>query len=140
MAAVPVYATVDALAQWMDQDLPANGRAFLRSASIAVREYTATAWYSVDGTGLPTAPDIAQTFSDATCAQAAFLIGVGYDPLTGLLADGVESEAGVGSARVVYADGAVASARIYAAIHGLCSEARRIITLSGIVNGAPWIV
>lgn len=135
----PVYATVDDFAQWMDADLPANGRAFLRSASIAVRDYTATAWYSVNTDGTPSDATFAATFRDATCAQAAFLVGVGYDPLSGTVAP-VESDAGVGSARVNYADGALAAARIYAGVHGLCPEARKLIAQGGVPVGVPWVV
>lgn len=137
--ATPVYATVDDFAQWIDADLPANARALLRTASLAVREHTATAWYDANTDGSPKDTAIAAVFRDATCAQAAFLIGVGYDPLSGLVA-GVETEAGIGSARVAYADGAAAAARVYAGVYGLCDEAKRIVAQGSIITNVPWIV
>lgn len=137
--ATPVYATVDDFAQWIDADLPANARALLRTASFGVREFTATAWYDANTDGSPKDTAIAAVFRDATCAQAAFLLGVGYDPLSGLVS-GVETEAGVGSARVTYADALNAVERVYSGAYGLCAEARRIIAQGGIITNVPWIV
>lgn len=136
----PIYATVDAFAEWIDTDLPANARALLRTASMAVREATEAAWYDTDpATWMPTDASVAQAFSDATCCQAAFLNATGYDPFAGFESS-VEVAVGVGSAKVQYADAADAAAARQAAIYGLCPEAWRILRQARIYYNSPWVV
>ena len=138
-----VYAQPDDLAAWMEADAPANATRLLRTASLAVREATETAFYAVDSvTGLPTDATLLQAFNDATCSHAAALYTFSIDPLAGgtLESGMVESAVGIGTARITYADATAALEAQGELVNGICLEASRILRQSGIVLGIPWVV
>jgi hypothetical protein len=139
-----VYATPTDLTAWMAPTvIPANATQLLRTASLAIREATETAFYAADPTtGLPTDTVLLQAFNDATCAHAAALYTFSIDPLAGgtLESGVVESSVGIGTARITYADAAAALAAKGELVNGICLEASRILRQAGIVLGVPWIV
>lgn len=138
----PVYATVDDLAQYMDADLPANGKAYLRVASNRVREYTETSWYATDpATGLPTDQGYIDAFNEATCAHAAAMITLGIDPFAGgAESAGVEESVGLGTAKVTYADAADVVALRRHVLYYLAPEAVRVIANARIAVNVPWVL
>lgn len=70
---MPVYATPQELAAWLDLDEPPAGASqALRDASLAVDMLLVGAVYAVDGEEQPTDPKVIAALRDATCAQAAF--------------------------------------------------------------------
>lgn len=131
----PAYATLDDLAQWVDDDLPTTSPAILRSAAYAVADEVALAVYSTDpSTGLPTDPALIAAFRDATCAQAAWLITNDIDAFSGGATARLEDSVAIGSARVNYADAADAAAARRRGLDGLCPEACRILAHAGLTN------
>lgn len=136
-----IYASSTDLAAWTGTAAPANAAGLLRSASLAVREGTELCFYATDTTGMPTDATVLQAFNDATCAQAAWLAAVDVDPNRGgVLEEGVESSAGIASARITYADAPAAAEAKQRALTGLCPDAQRILRNAGLYATAPWIV
>ncbi len=138
-------ATLDDLAAWLDDDLPVNAPAYLRSASAAVYDFTSVAVYRTDpATGLPLDAGLAGTFRDATCAQAAWLITADIDPNGGGTDAPEPMSVSLGSAAINYGAAANESAAArQAALGGLCQDARRIIQQAGlnrvILETPSWI-
>jgi hypothetical protein len=142
--AVLIYATTADLATWTQQAAPANAVQLLRSASLLVREATASAYYQVDANKLPTDTDILEAFKDATCAQAAFWAANGIDPNAPLAQQGVLNQKAIGSARLGYDTAGAGSlaawqAKVEAA-RELCDEARRCLQIQKLQVTGPWIV
>lgn len=138
-----VYATDADLTAWMAPTaLPANSAQLLRTASFAVREFTETAYYACDTTGMPTDPVQLQAFKDATCAQAAAMASFQVDPLAGGVLESslVESAVGIGTAKISYGDAAAAVQGQLQLLNGLVLEAARILRQAGLVVTAPWVV
>ena len=140
-----VYAVPDDLAAWTGSAAPANATPLLRSASLLVRDATASAFYAADTTGLPTDPGTLQAFKDATCAQAAFWAANGIDPAAGALPTaGVLRGKKLGSASLDYDTAAAASQAVLQArmdsVEGLVPEAVRILRGAGVNTYGPWIV
>lgn len=70
---MPVYATPQELAAWLELDEPPAGASqALRDASLAVDMLLVGAVYAVDDEEQPTDPKVIAALRDATCAQAAF--------------------------------------------------------------------
>lgn len=70
---MPVYATPQELAAWLELDEPPAGASqALRDASLAVDMLLVGAVYAVDSEEQPTDPAVVAALRDATCAQAAF--------------------------------------------------------------------
>lgn len=138
---MPVYADASDLFTWLDGiGLPDNAPQYLRACSLQVQSETKTAFYQVDGYGLPTNPVFLAGFRDATCAQAQAWIAAGLDPSGVFLGGDVEQSVGVGSARVTYGDDQAAIAQKQALLMGLCPQARLIIESTGIQLNKPWMV
>ena len=140
-----VYAVPDDLAAWTGSAAPANATPLLRSASLLVRDATASAFYATDATGLPTDPGTLQAFKDATCAQAAFWAANGIDPAAGALPTaGVLRGKKLGSASLDYDTAAAASQAVLQArmdsVEALVPEAVRILRGAGVNTYGPWIV
>ena len=140
-----VYAVPDDLAAWTGSAAPANATPLLRSASLLVRDATASAFYAADTTGLPTDPTTLQAFKDATCAQAAFWAANGIDPAAGALPTaGVLRGKKLGSASLDYDTAAAASQAVLQArmdsVEALVPEAVRILRGAGVNTYGPWIV
>lgn len=140
-----VYAVPDDLAAWTGSAAPANATPLLRSASLLVRDATASAFYAADTTGLPTDPATLQAFKDATCAQAAFWAANGIDPAAGALPTaGVLRGKKLGSASLDYDTAAAASQAVLQArmdsVEALVPEAVRILRGAGVNTYGPWIV
>lgn len=137
-----VYATADDLAAWTGEDPPSNAQQLLRTASLAIRDVTKTAFYATDDTGLPTDPVIVQAFKDACCAHAAALAAFDYDPATGGVYEAGMVEGGVkiGSASITAGDAAAAIDGAQQLLHGLAPEAMRVLRLEMRWNLAPWVV
>jgi hypothetical protein len=124
------YATTAQLAVWTGAAAPTNAAALLRSASLLVRRATLTAIYDVDAQGMPTAPDVAAAFRDATCTQAATWASLGIDPAKGA-ADTLPVSKSLGSASITYATHGVTTGRADAAVQ-LAQEARLILAEAGL--------
>lgn len=138
-----VYAAASDYAVWTGVDAPSNISSVLRSASLAVREATELYYYQVDGTGLPSDATVKQAFNDATCAQAAALVALDYDPTTGgTITATVEQSTQLGTAHITMAAADVqAAAEAKArAITGLVPEAQRILRNAGLQVNTPWLV
>lgn len=136
-----VYATQADYTAWTGATAPANIAPLLRTASMAVHEATLTAYYAVDGTGMPTDATVLQAFNDATCAQASALATAGIDPLAGgVMKASTASQKAVGSARIDYADASAAAASRAALLDGLCDEAQRILQQARVMTTAVWVV
>lgn len=70
---MPVYATEEQLAEWLDvNEPPAGAGRALQDASLDVDTLLIGAVYSVDEQGAPTAQTVIDALRDATCAQATF--------------------------------------------------------------------
>lgn len=70
---MPVYATPQELADWLELDEPPAGASqALRDASLTVDMLLVGAVYAVDDEEQPTDPKVIAALRDATCAQAAF--------------------------------------------------------------------
>jgi hypothetical protein len=134
-----VYATPTDLAAWTGTAAPANATTLLRVASGLVRRDTLTAWYTVDETGAPTDEDVAQAFSDATCAQAATWAALGIDPtLAGLdtgAAGRVVASKALGPANISYAGADDTAARRARVASELTDEAAGILADVGLLRG-----
>ena len=140
-----VYAAPGDLAAWTGSAAPANATQLLRSASLLVRDATASAFYAADATGLPTDPGTLQAFKDATTAQAAFWAANGIDPAAGALPSaGVLRGKKIGSASLDYDTSATVSAAVLQArldsVESLVPEAVRILRGAGVNTYGPWIV
>lgn len=137
-----IYATTADLTAWMQPtSIPTNATQLLRTASMAVREATESAFYAADTTGMPTDPVILQAFKDATCAQAAALATQDINPLAGgALLDGVESSVGLLSGRITYAGTDQVLSGKKQVIGGLVREAYLILRQAGIILNTPWVV
>jgi hypothetical protein len=94
-----VYATPDELTTFLGEAAPDNADRLLRGASGLVRSATRAALYDVTSTGMPSDPDIAEAFRDATCAQAAEWISSGVNPAAGT-SPGTPKASGIGGANV----------------------------------------
>jgi hypothetical protein len=140
-----VYATSGDLAAWTGTTAPANATSLLRSASLLVRDATASAFYAADTTGLPTDTATLQAFNDATCAQAAYWAANGIDPAAGALPTaGVLRGKKIGSASLDYDTAAAVNPAVLAArmdsVENLVPEAARILRAAGVNTYGPWIV
>ncbi|MFJ9558278.1 hypothetical protein ACIRPH_31110 [Nocardiopsis sp. NPDC101807] len=70
---MPVYATPQELAAWLEVDEPPAGASqALRDASLAIDGLLIGAVYETDADGRPTEQHVIDALRDATCAQAAF--------------------------------------------------------------------
>jgi hypothetical protein len=112
-------------APWSVSDLPANADRLLVRASQMVRGTTRTAIYAVDDTGMPTDPDVAAAFRDATCAQVSAWIAAGIDDPTAVLAGsaGVVASKSLGPRSISYAGADAVAAERARIAAGLTDEA-----------------
>lgn len=139
------YATPDDMASWTGNVAPVNATQLLRSASLLVRRFTETAFYTTDTTGQPTDAGILGAFKDATTAQAAFWASSNIDPAAaGFVTAGVLRTKRIGSASLEYdtnAQGSVTAfnARRAAALE-LCTEAVEILQQAALFTNGPWII
>jgi hypothetical protein len=68
------YATVAEFADFLDPDpVPANAARLLANASRKLDQVLIGAIYTTDSDGLPTDPDLAEVFREATCLQAQYV-------------------------------------------------------------------
>lgn len=131
-----IYATSDDLAAWTGAAAPSNAAALLRSASLLVREASATALYDVDGDGYPTDTDVAQVMQDATCAHAAALDAAGVDPAAAGTDAGVASTS-LGGASITYAGASDAAVSRLSLTYRLAPEAARILHNEQLLAAPP---
>lgn len=104
-----VYATPEQLTTFLGAPAPANAAKLLRAASALVRSATRTAIYTVTATGIPSDPDVAEAFRDATCAQAEAWITLGIDPTAGPAGvGGTPQSSSIGGASINYGPRAAA--------------------------------
>jgi hypothetical protein len=136
----PMLAQPDDLAAWMgDTPAPANATVLLREASRMVLEATSTAYYDTDTNGLATDTVTATALQQATCIQAAAWNAIGYDPLTGgVQVTAVKVAKGIGSARIQYADAAMAAQARSDAINGLVPAAVQVLELNNLLTPRVW--
>lgn len=100
-----VYATVADLTAVLGEATPDDATAtrMLRTASGLVRRATRAALYNTTATGLPSDPDVAEAFRDATTAQVQAWVTLGVDPLGGPAAvTGTPQSSSIGPASVNY--------------------------------------
>lgn len=145
---VLIYATIDDLEAWTQDDVPDNAPLQLRSASILVRQATRCDYYNVDSAGKPSDPIVLQAFNDATCCQVASWIKAGIDPTGSVAAvigttGALVSSSGIGSGTVTYDSSAVTSAANVAAlqdaVQSINPEAAQILQDAGLCQTGPWI-
>ena len=139
-----IYATTTDLTAWTGATAPTNATQLLRRASALVRKATATAFYAVDTTGLPTDTVTLQAFKDATTAQANFWAVNNIDPASGgLTQSGILSSKKIGSASLTYDTVGTGSVTAYqaraAATSDLCEEAFDILQGAGVNLINPWV-
>jgi hypothetical protein len=129
------------LAAWTGTAAPPNAVPLLRSATTLVLSATKGAYYAVDPlTGLATDPVVAKVLQDVTCIQAAAWAALGVDPLTGgVTVEGVESQTGIGSARITYADASQASAAKAASLTDLVPEAKMRLSQNNLLATNVWV-
>lgn len=129
------------LAAWTGAEAPANAVPLLRSATTLVLAATKGAYYAVDpATGLATDTAVAKVLKDVTCIQAAAWASLGVDPLTGgVVVEGVESQVGIGSGRVSYADAAHAAAAKTSALTDLVPEAQMKLSQNNLLSSNVWV-
>lgn len=125
--------------------IPDNLTLLLTAAALAVREYTMTLFYQTDpNTGLPSDGGLANTFRDATCAQAAALDANGIDPAMGGAYDPAMTASKSISGASMSSSGAdqQATAMLRRQIAtGLCPQSIRILRLGGAMTlTSPWRV
>lgn len=72
-----VYATPDQYETWSGKPAPDDIGARLARASGVVQRATRTAVYDVTPAGLPSDPDVADAFREATCEQVAYWLTTG---------------------------------------------------------------
>jgi hypothetical protein len=133
------YATPADLSTWTGTTAPENVVGLLRSASTLVEQATRNALYPTDSQGLPSLPEQATVFRDATCAQAAYWAANDLDPAAGTLAVEsvrVASSKSIKGASVSYdaADTAKAKQARVDALTRLCGEAYGILDNAGLVS------
>lgn len=131
-----VYATSDDLATFTGNPAPDNAARLLKGASALVRTATRAALYDVTSTGLPSDPDIAEAFRDATCAQAAEWIDKGVDPASGT-APGVPQSSGIGGATVNW--GAPGGLTPEQTLHQLVPDALWYLEAAGLLSGTVQV-
>lgn len=139
-----VYADVDDLEGWVQDDVPDNADLLIRSASLLVRRATAGDYYDVDVAGKPSDVDLLQAFNDAVCAQVASWVALGIDPAAG--AGGAVTAAVASSSllsgSVTYNTSATTSTPIVAAriaaATALCDESIQILQQAGAAASAVW--
>ncbi|QOT15881.1 hypothetical protein [Paenarthrobacter sp. YJN-5] len=134
---VLVYADATALTAWTGGPPPANATQLLRSASMLITSATVAAVYGVDDAGLPSDAAVLEAFRDATCAQVAYWVAAGVDPVAG----GISTTAPVrakklGSGSFEYDTAVSGSVNAFqakrAAAITLCAEAFMILHQAGI--------
>jgi hypothetical protein len=136
------YATTADLSDFTDtpeEDLPAKHERWLTLASALVRDATRTAVYDTEPSGAPSDSDVADAFTNATCAQVAAWMDLGVDPTTGPggVDPGVVESSGIGGATVKWSSSAQATAKA-ATVDELVPEAmlylvdlERVVTVWG---------
>lgn len=139
------YATPDDMAAWTGGVAPVNATQLLRSASLLVRRFTETAFYTTDTTGLPTDAGILQSFKDATTAQAAFWAASNIDPASaGFATSGILSSKKIGSASLTYDVAGAGSVQAFnerrRMASSLCDEAVNILQQAALFTNGPWII
>lgn len=136
-----IYATPEQLRDFMHgegstQEPPADAQLLLRKASQLVAEATRGATYTVTSDDLPSDPDVARAFREATCSQAEAWSINGITP--GSLASRPQRVASksLGGASVSYeSDGAAtAAANALASGEELVGDARRILSDAGLIS------
>lgn len=131
-----VYATADDLTEFLGTAAPDNADRLLKGASALVRRETRAALYDVTSTGLPSDPDIAEAFRDATCAQAAEWIDNGADPAAGT-SPGVPQSSGIGGATVNW--GAPGGLTPEQTLHQLIPDALEYLDAAGLLSGTVQV-
>jgi hypothetical protein len=143
---VLTYATIDDLEAWVQADVPDNADLLIRSASMLVRRATASSYYDADTAGKPSDVDIAQAFSDATCAQVACWIALDINPAGGAAGavgvTGAVTRSQLLSGEVMYDTAAQTGAAVVAAkmatVDDLCSESVEILRQAELLGSGVW--
>ena len=138
-----MLASLDQFTAWCTKwgvTAPTNPAALLLAVTPLVLDATSGSYYDTDlTTGLATDPIIAAALADATCIQAVAWSTLGIDPLTGGVATtGVRTTAGIGSARIGYADAAQAADARASATSGLVPAAVMRLRQVNLFETEPW--
>jgi hypothetical protein len=121
------YATTADLANWLNDNPPANGLQLLRSASLRVARACMRDPY------IDTPTDVeAPVLRDATTAQAAAWMALGVDPNAAGLDTKVVTESKIGTADVKY--DTIPAADVQQAVVELAPEAAEILTAAGLIS------
>jgi hypothetical protein len=124
--------------------IPDNLTLLLTAAALAVREYTMTLFYQTDpNTGLPSDGGLADTFRDATCAQAAAMDALGIDPaMGGASQPNTAASKSISGASITYSSSEQQAAALLRqqVATGLAPAAVRILRAAGMPLNTPWRV
>jgi hypothetical protein len=124
-----VYATSADYQTYSGQTPPADiDRLLARASELLDSEVVKAAWYDTDDAGLPTNVDVAEAFSEATCAQVEFWGAVGEQvdtsgPIQGVTLGGLSIQYGAGDNRV---GATTVGPRVYRALEGLPAAVFRV--------------
>lgn len=136
---MPVYATPDDLAAWVDP-VPADAVSRLRAAAAQVLYATRAAVYEVDVDGLPTSVELKTAMRDATCAQVALWAQLGITPGAAPSQAGRVVSKSQGGRSVSFAQddpGTVAQRAAIAVSVTPATEPYLILANAGLLNGKP---
>jgi len=131
-----VYATPDDLSTFTGQPAPDNAARLLRGASMLVRRATRAALYDTTSAGLPSDPDTAEAFKDATCAQAAEWARRGIDPATGVT-PAKPASSSIGGASINW--GTPGGLSDQDALEQLIPDALWYLDSAGLLSGQPIV-
>jgi hypothetical protein len=120
-----VYATAAQYQAYSGQTPPADiDRLLARASKLIDSDVTMGAWYDTDDAGLPTNTDVAEAFTQATCAQVEFWGEVGESvdtsgPIQGVTLGSLSIQYGAGDNRIA---ATTISPRVYRAFTTLPSN------------------
>lgn len=139
---MPTYATAADLADWLPPgvEVPAGVDGQLRRASRLVRAATLTAVYETNpATDIPTDPEVARAFREATCSQVETWLALDLNVAAGPAgaAEAAIAASSVGGGSVQYATSVTGDDARRAAVSVLSQEAVDILAEAGLIVG--WI-
>lgn len=132
-----VFATSDDVEKWSGFPAPENAAQLIRRASGMVQQAVRRARFTVEPSGLPADPDVADAMRDAVCAQVVYWDNSGVDPMR---ADTTArlSSTGLDGASMGFDTTTAAQASTTAA-SSLCDEAWLILDNENLTRGPVWI-
>lgn len=135
---MPIYATVEELATYLDDVAPANAEMLLKRASRLVATATRGAIYTVDDNDLPVDLTLLAALNEATLAQATAWYLNDIDPRKGVggATDAAIASKSLGGASVSYQNSQSATDAKVALASGnsLDLEAHRVLLEAGLLT------